>query len=262
MNKCPYQPFISAFIICKDEERYIRAALDSVKWCDEIVVVDSGSTDRTLEICAEYTDRIYKRGWPGFVAQKQFALDQCRGQWVLCVDADEVVSPELMASMQAVLAEDRKVKSDVNGYWVPRIVFFLDRWWKKGGWYPEYKVRLFRRSNTTWGGTDPHEHPLVEGKIERLSGDLLHYTYDNLQSQVNTLNSFSSIAAEMMHKKGKKFGRLHLFLNPAARFFKFFLSKRGFREGLAGFIVAVTEAYFVFLKYAKLWEIELREKRR
>ncbi len=260
MGKCGKQPFISAFIICMNEEERIAAALDSVKWCDEIVVVDSGSTDRTVEICSEYTDRVFERDWPGYVAQKQFALEQCRGEWVLCVDADEVVSPELCNNIRLVVAADKDNRSNINGYWVSRVVFFLDRWWSRGGWYPEHKLRLMRRSMTTWGGADPHEHPLVEGKIGRLDGDLLHYTYNNMQCEINTLNKFSSIAAEMMHKRGKKFALRNLFFNPLARFLKFFLIKRGFREGLAGFMVAVTEAYFVFLKYAKLWEIEHNKK--
>lgn len=247
---------ISAFIICCNEEHHIGLALESVQWCDEIVVVDSGSKDRTLEIARSYGAKIFEREWPGFVAQKQFALDQCSSEWVLNIDADEVVSPELRAAIEVVLSGSEPAGQRHDGYHVNRVVFYLNRWWRRGGWYPEYRLRLCRRSATVWGGDDPHEKATVKGSTGKLAGELHHYTYSTISSQIRALNNFSETAARTMHKKGERYSFWKLVLRPPARFIKFYFLKSGFREGLAGFIVATFEAYYVFLKYAKLWELE------
>jgi glycosyltransferase involved in cell wall biosynthesis len=231
----------------------MRRCLESVQWCDEIVVIDSGSTDKTLEICREFTGRIYERPWPGFVAQKQFGLEQCRGEWILNLDADEEVSPELKDEILRTIGGDKA--KEFNGYLLSRVVFYLNRWWRKGGWYPEYRLRLCRRSATIWGGKDPHEKATVTGKTKRLKGELRHYTYVDMAHQIRSLNNYSSTAARSMFENGKRASLLKLLLNPPARFFKFYLVKRGFREGLPGFIVALLESYYVFMKYAKLWEL-------
>ena len=247
---------LSAFIICCNEERNIERCLESVKWCDEIVIVDSGSTDRTLEIARRYTDKIFSREWPGFVAQKRFALTQCTSEWVLNIDADEVVSPELRAQIFMVLADASAHGKQINGYSLSRVVFYMQRWWRRGGWYPEYRLRLCRRSATTWGGEDPHEKASVTGATRKLDGELQHYTYTNLTSQMHSLNKFSETAAQTMFKNGEHYSIFKLLIRPIARFFKFFILKSGFREGFPGFLVACIEAYYVFLKYAKLWELE------
>lgn len=244
---------ISAFVVCCNEERNIRRCLDSLHWCDEIVVVDSGSTDRTLSIAREFTDRIFHRDWSGFVAQKRYGLQQCRGTWVLNIDADEEVSSELRAQIESILAAS---SDQCAGYEVLRVVFHMGKWWRKGGWYPEYRLRLCRRDRTTWGGRDPHEHAEVSGATQRLSGELRHYTYRDLQDQVRALNSHSSAAAKSLWESGARSSLLWLVARPVARFIKFYISRRGFREGASGFIVAVLEAGYVFLKYAKLWELE------
>ncbi len=249
----PTAPLISAFIVCCNEERNIRRCLESVRWCDEILVIDSGSTDQTLEICREYTQRIFERPWPGFVAQKQFGLEQCRGEWILNLDADEEVSPELR---DEILRAIEPPHSDgLNGFQLSRVVFYLNRWWRKGGWYPEYRLRLCRRAATTWGGKDPHEKATVVGRTKRLKGELRHYTYSDMGHQIRSLNNYSSTAARSMFENGKKASMIKLLFNPPARFLKFYLVKRGFREGLPGLIVALLESYYVFMKYAKLWEL-------
>jgi glycosyltransferase involved in cell wall biosynthesis len=244
---------VSAFVVCCNEERRIRHCLDSVAWCDEIVIVDSGSTDKTVEICKEYTDRIFQRPWPGFVEQKRFALEQCRSEWVLNLDADEEVSAELAAEIKTVLSSG---SPDIDGYQLLRVVFFLGKWWRRGGWYPEYRLRLCRKSRTQWGGEDPHEKAIVSGKTARLSGELHHYTYADLEYQVRSLNNLSTAAAKTMHGHGERSSAFKIFARPIARFLKFYVLKKGFLEGFPGLVVASLESVYVFLKYAKLWELE------
>lgn len=243
---------ISAFIVCCNEESKIERCLSSVSWCDEIVLVDSGSTDRTIEIAQKYSPKIFTRPWPGYVAQKAFGLEQCTSEWVLNLDADEEVSPELRDEIQELLAHD---DGSTNGWYINRVVFFLGKWWRKGTWYPEYRLRLCRRSKTTWGGRDPHEKALVEGDTKKLSGELRHYTYANITHQVQTLNNYALQAARAMNATGKRPSIAKIFLHPPIRFIKSYLFKRGYREGLPGLIVAVLESGYVFLKYVKLWEI-------
>jgi glycosyltransferase involved in cell wall biosynthesis len=247
---------ISAFIICQDEEKNIRRCLESVKWCDEIVVVDSGSKDRTLEICGEYGAVIYKRPWPGYVEQKRFGLKCCTSEWVLNIDADEEVSPELQRSISNAMHQDER---GVNGFQINRVVFFLGKWWRNGGWYPEYRLRVCRRTATSWGGEDPHEKAIVEGAVRRLEGELYHYTYRDIAHQIATLNNYSTQAALSLFRKGKRSSPLRIILNPISRWIKWFILKQGFKEGFAGFVMATLEAYYVFLKYVKLWELSRRD---
>jgi len=248
---------VSAFVVCFNEEAQIRRCLESVKWCDEIVIIDSHSTDNTVALCREYTERIFERPWPGYVKQKRFGLEQCTGEWVLNLDADEEVSPELKQEVLTMLEND---KGEVDGYMISRVVFHLGKWWRKGGWYPEYRLRLCRREKTSWGGEDPHEKAIVNGGVRKLKGELLHYTYSDLSHQVRTLNNYSQQGAESMWRRGRRAGGVSIFLRPVARFFKFYLLRKGYREGFPGLLVAFLEAYYDFLKYAKLWEIERKSR--
>jgi glycosyltransferase involved in cell wall biosynthesis len=252
MNSPITRKTISAFIVCCNEESRITRSLESVKWCDEIVVVDSGSTDATLEICKRYTDRIYQRAWPGYVEQKRFALGQCQSEWILNLDADEEVSPALRDEIIKDVLEN---SAALDGYQINRVVFYLNRWWRKGGWYPEFRLRLCRRAATSWGGRDPHEKALVEGPTKRLKGELYHYTYADISDHVRRLNSYASTAARSSYADGHRAHLIQIFLNPLSRFLKFYLIKKGFLEGFPGLIVGILESYYVFLKYIKLWEI-------
>jgi glycosyltransferase involved in cell wall biosynthesis len=255
-EKAPLRATVSAFIVCCNEERQIRRCLESLSWCDEIVIVDSGSTDQTLEICREFTTNISHRAWSGYVEQKRHALSLCTGTWVLNLDADEEVSPELAAELQGILQRDTVGQVAHNGFYINRVVYFLDRWWRKGGWYPEYRLRFCRRTATTWGGEDPHEKAAVAGSTDRCRGELFHYSFTDLTDYVRRLNTLSGNAAITMNRKRVRCSLFTLVLRPIARFFKFYLVKRGFREGIAGLVVALIEAYGVFLKYAKLWELK------
>lgn len=248
---------ISAFVVCKNEEKKIEKCLNSVSWCDEIIVVDSHSTDNTLELCKKYTDKIYIRDWPGFRLQKQFGLDQCTSEWVINLDADEVVSEGLKNEIIKKINSPKTYEKNVTGFQLSRVVFYMNRWWRKGGWYPEYRLRLVKRDKTVWGGDEPHEHAIIkEGKIEKLKGELEHYTYGDIFHHLQTLNNFSNISANVLYKKGKTAKFYNVAINPIMRFIKFYFLKRGFLEGFPGFVVAVIESYYVFLKYIKLWELQ------
>jgi len=246
---------LSAFIICCNEEQKIERALKSIAWADEILIVDSGSTDKTLEICKRYTNRIISRPWPGHRAQKDYALKECAHEWVLNIDADEEVSPELKASVMEVLTDSTPTWDKFGGFKIARIVRFMGRWWDIGGWHPEYRFRLVRKSSTVWGGIDPHEKAILKGKVGTLAGPIYHYTYKNIEDQIHSLNRLSTYSAKAMFQQGKKFNFINLIANPIFRFVKFYIFKRGFLEGKAGFVVAVHEAFSTFLKYSKLWEL-------
>jgi len=244
------RPAISCCIICFNEEANIRRCLESVKWCGEIIIVDSFSTDRTVEICREYTDRIIQRTWPGYVEQKRFALSQATHEWVLNVDADEEVSPNLRQEVFAVLQQNHPA---VDGFYVPRLVYYLGRWWWHS-WYPGYRLRLFRKAKVRWGGVDPHEKVLLRGQADRLHGPLYHYTYDDIHDHLRAINGLTEVSSHELALRGKRTRLSDLFLRPFWRFLRFYFMSGGFRDGVPGFFVAVTSAFYVFLKYAKLWE--------
>lgn len=247
---------VSAIVVCYNEEENIGRCLESLKWCDEIVVVDSFSTDRTVEICRQYTDHVIQRAWKGYRDQKSFAHSQATRDWVLLVDADEQVSPELRDEMQEVL---QRFGSRYVAYSVPRLVYYLGRWWWRGGWYPDYDVRLFQRVHASWGGLDPHEQILVRGKVRRLKHPLYHFTYRDVTDHWNRINHFTSVASKELKEQGRPWRRADNILHPGFRFFRSFIWKKGFLEGFPGFFVAVTAAVYVFLKYAKLRELELTQ---
>jgi glycosyltransferase involved in cell wall biosynthesis len=255
----PDRPTISAIVVCFNEEERIRDCLESLRWCDEVIVIDSFSTDRTAEICRRYTDRFIQRPWAGYRDQKAYAHSQATKDWVLLVDADERISAELQAEILVAL---RAQNGTYAGYLVPRLVYYLDRWWKRGGWYPDYDVRLFRRDRATWGGLDPHEKILVDGRVGQLRHPLLHYSYRNIEDHLQRMNRFTSISSQELRKAGARWRMSDALLRPAGRFLWFYIVKRGFMEGFAGFYVALTAAVYVFLKYAKLWELELEEKKK
>ncbi|MEI8293550.1 MAG: glycosyltransferase family 2 protein [bacterium] len=250
---------ISAFIVCKNEAASIERCLASLDWCDEIVVVDSGSTDSTLEICARHNCRIAHREWNGYVEQKSFALSLCTRPWILNLDADEEVSPELGQEIRAMLERDARGEVKEGGYELLRVVFYLGRWWRQGGWHPERRLRLARRERVTWHGEEPHEHARVTGSTGRMQGELRHYTYRDIADHVSRLNAHSTAAARALQAKGEHAGLVDLLLKPKARFFKFLVLRRGYREGLPGLLVACMEAFYVFLKYFKLWELGHRK---
>ena len=246
---------ISCIVICGNEAHRIRDCLDSVSWCDEIVVVDSYSTDGTWDIVQQYTSNRARRPWNGHVEQKQFALDRAHHRWVLNVDADECVSPGLRAEIEEILSHDGR---GYDGFLVPRVVFYLGRWWWRGGWYPDRRLRLFRRDNAAWGGEDPHEKVLLRGRVGRVREPLWHYTYDDVSDHVRTINRFTTTAAQRA-ERARPASWPRLVLRPLARFVRFYFLSGGFRLGLPGLFVAISAAVYVHLKYAKSDERARRE---
>ena len=238
-------------MITLDEEDNIGDCLGSADFADELIVVDSHSSDRTREIAAGLGARVVERDWPGHIEQKNFALEQARNDWVLCLDADERVTPELRASILEAL----RAPGDAVGFEMNRRTWYHGRWIRHGGWYPDRKLRLFRRSTGGWGGTNPHDHVYVDGPRRRLDGDLLHYSYRSIADHLATINSFTTIMAREKAAAGKRSHFAKLLLVGPWKFVDMYILKRGFLDGVAGFIVAVMGAYYVFLKYAKLAEL-------
>ncbi|MCI5064593.1 glycosyltransferase [bacterium] len=248
---------LSAFVICKNEELNIGRCLSSISFADEIILVDSGSTDRTLEIARQYPKvKVITRDWPGHREQKQYALEQCQHRWVLNLDADEELSSELKGQILRVLEDDFVGKKTAEGFFVCRVVYYLNRWWDKGGWHPEHRLRFFQRECAEWGGLNPHEKAQVSGQVKKLSGYLYHYTFGSITEFIETQNSFSLQSAKAMHRQGIRSTVGKMIVRPIFRFFKFYFLKSGYREGRHGFIQAVLESIYTFLKYAKLWELQ------
>jgi (heptosyl)LPS beta-1,4-glucosyltransferase len=243
---------ISASVIVFNEEENIQGLCESLAWADELVIVDSSSSDRTVEIASTYTDKIFQHEFKGYKDKHEFADSKTSGDWIFWIDADERVTPELSAAI------DRLRKSSdtdlPDGFQIARKTFYLGRWIKHSGWYPDYQMRLYRKSKSFWDGVSPHETARVEGKVEKLDGELLHYTKRNLSEHHMVLDSYTTLAAEYLSKKGESRGAAYLLFAPAAAFFRTFLLKQGFRDGIHGLIISVFTAYGVFLKSAKVWE--------
>jgi glycosyltransferase involved in cell wall biosynthesis len=247
---------ISAVLITYNEERNVSAALQSLAWADEIVVVDSGSTDATVEICRGVTDRIFARNWTGYADQKNFAVEKASHNWILSLDADERLSPELQDEIKSLLSHGL----EYAGYKMPRIAYFMGRWIRHGDWYPDYQLRLFDRQKGTWQGGRVHESVKLEGKPGFLKGKIQHYTYHTLSDYLRRLDTYSSLAAADYFQSGESVDAWKLLGHPMATFIKGYLAKGGFLDGAPGLMVAVMGAISVYFKYAKLYEMQKSAK--
>lgn len=243
---------ISVCIICFNEEKNIARCLNSVMWADEIIVVDSLSTDATADIVRNYTEKIFERPWPGYVEQRNFALTQSTGDWVFFIDADEEVSSDLKDEILNKVKED---KSDA--FKIPRKSFYQGKWIKHSGYYPDYVLRLFRMGKAKWIGERVHERIDIDGKIDYLENDLFHYPYGgSISGQILTVDEFSSLQAEDLWDKGVRYSILRLIFRPFYKFIEIYFLQKGFLDGTAGFIIAVISALNVFVRYVKLREKE------
>jgi glycosyltransferase involved in cell wall biosynthesis len=240
---------ISTVIICRDEEYNIERCLKSVvPFSQEIVVVDSGSTDRTVEIAKRYATRVISREWMGYGRQKQFALAHSSCPWVFSIDADEEVSPGLREEIAAL-------DFTADGYEMPRKAWYLGRWVQHSGWYPGHILRLFRREAGTFTDEPVHEYVSVSRNVVRLKNDLYHYSYRDVAHHIRKMNEFTTLSAREMFEVGRRAGVYNIALIPTLEFFKVYFVKRGFLDGLAGLVISGLHAYYVFLKYAKLFEL-------
>lgn len=241
------QPTISVILITKNEAALIRQALDSVAWADEIVVVDSGSTDGTVEICREYTDKVFVTDWPGFGTQKNRALDLATCDWVLSIDADEQVTPELAQEIRTTIAAPR-----AEGYRLPRLSSYCGRFMRHSGWWPDEVLRLFRRGKGSFTDDRVHERLLVEGAVQTLSGLLLHYSFRSLDQVLDKVNHYSRESALSLHAGGRKAGLGTAVGHGLWAFIRTYFLRRGFLDGREGFILAVSNAEGAYYRYLKL----------
>lgn len=248
---------ISATIITFNESANIRGACESVAWADEVVVVDSRSTDATRDIARECGARVVERDWPGFAAQKQFAADSASHEWVFSLDADERVTPELRASIEALRASDDAALAD--GYRVARRSFYMGRWIRGGGWYPDYQLRLYRRARGRWEGAFVHESVKMRAgaRVETLAGDLQHFSVRDAAHHHRMIGErYAPLAARQMFESGRRTSPLQIALAGPAAFARSFLLKGGFRDRLAGLAIARFAAHHAFLKHLMLWEMQ------
>jgi glycosyltransferase involved in cell wall biosynthesis len=243
------RPRVSACIITLDEEERIADCIRSVSWCDEVVVVDAHSRDRTREIAVELGARVIESDWPGHVAQKEFAVRAAQHDWVFCIDADERVSPLLRDEITAL--RDSGFPGSA-GWRMPRMSCYLGRWIRHGTWYPDWSLRLFDRRRGHWGGNDPHDRVELDGRRGTLRGVLLHHPYRNLSEHLRTIDSYTTIMAQGLHQRGRRARVSDLVFRPGVRFFRFYFLKAGFLEGWRGLLLAYLAAHYVRLKYAKL----------
>jgi glycosyltransferase involved in cell wall biosynthesis len=244
-------PPLSVTIITKNEEADLGAALASVAWADEIVVVDSGSTDRTVAIAESAGARVIVREWPGYIEQKNFAAAQATHDWILSLDADERVTPELAQDIHAVLNAPEHAAYDV-----PRVTWHLGRWIRGTDWYPDRQPRLYDRRLAKWTGRYVHETVSVNGTQGHLRGELQHFAYRDVADHLETIDRYTTLAARQMHESGRRVSAAELAAHPPLAFLRNYLAKGGFRLGAVGLIVSTMNAYYVFLKFAKLWELQ------
>jgi len=248
---------ISVCIITLNEEDNIRAACESVSWADEIIVVDSGSTDRTSELAAQCGARVLENAWPGFSAQKQFAAEQAAHEWIFSLDADERVSEELRASITNLFSQTDGDLAD--GYLISRRAFYMGRWIRGGGWYPDRQLRLYRKSMGRWEGAHIHESVRMksDARVERLRGDLLHYTVRNAAEHQRMIGErYAPLGARKMFEQGRRTSPLKIATIGPATFVRNYIFKAGFRDGFAGLSIASFSAHHAFLKHLQLWELQ------
>jgi len=242
---------LSIIIITKNEAEHISRCLESVSWADEIIVLDSGSTDNTVSLCRQYTPLVYETDWPGFGVQKQRALDKATGDWVLSIDADEQVSASLKMEIQQAMQ-----RSDVQGYEIPRLSSYCGRQIRHGGWWPDYVLRLFQRQAGRFSPDLVHERVIVDGNIKRLQQPLLHEAFVSPEEVLDKINSYSSLGAQKMFEQGKSTHLSTAILKGVWAFFRTYFVKASFLDGAQGLMLAISNAEGTYYKYLKLWDLQ------
>jgi glycosyltransferase involved in cell wall biosynthesis len=242
---------ISVIIITLNESLKIEACLDSVKWTDEIIVIDSGSTDNTVEICKKYTDKVYETDWPGFGPQKNRALSYASCDWVLSIDADEVVTPELKEEIQSALLNET-----FEIYDIPRLSSFCGRDLHYGGWRPDYVTRLFKNGSASFSNDSVHERLVFETKKGKLKESLIHTSIDDLDSMLSKVNAYSTAGTQRIVDKGKQVGLFSALSHGFWIFFRTYFLRLGFLDGKEGFIMAVSAGENTYYRYLKAYYLQ------
>lgn len=241
---------VSLVVITLNEEKNIERCLRSVSFADEIIVLDSGSSDHTVEIAKREGAKVFVEAFKGFREQKQRATDLASHDWIISLDADEALSPRLAKEIQSLLKNENL---EPGGYRVPRLSFHMGRWIRHGGWFPDSQIRFFNRKACKWVGGQVHER--VEGDpIQAINAPILHWVFRDLAHQVSTNNLYSSFGARDLLEQNKNHNLLKMITKPISKFFETYFFKRGFLDGLPGFIISVGAAYSIFLKFAKAYE--------
>ena len=249
---------VSLCVITLNEADNIQRCLQSVPFAAEKIVLDSHSTDATVSLAEQHGAKVWIEDFRGHVQQKQRALELASQPWVLCLDADEELSPELSAEIQALLARG----PERDGYELPRKTNYLGQFIEHSGWWPEYRLRLFDRSKGHWAGANPHDHVELNGTRGRLRAPLYHYNYRSLSHHLETVNRYTTTMAAEKLAAGKRFRARDLIFRPPGRFLKMYVLRRGFLDGWRGLVLASIAAFYVFSKYAKMWEAEHGSKPR
>jgi glycosyltransferase involved in cell wall biosynthesis len=239
---------VSVTVITLNEAAHIDACLAAVAWADDVLVVDSGSTDGTADLARAKGARVIVRDWPGYAAQKNFAAGEAKYDWILSVDADERVTPELAAEIRQMLATE----PEPAGFRIPRVAWHLGRWIRTTDWYPDPQLRLYDRRRARWKPRRVHESVTADGAVGRLRHELQHYTYRDLSHQQATIDRYSTLAAEEMAEAGRRASVFDLTVHPLAAFLRNYILRRGILDGVPGFMISAMNAYYVFLKFAKL----------
>jgi glycosyltransferase involved in cell wall biosynthesis len=241
---------LSAVIITQNESENIAGALESVAWIDDVVVVDSGSSDDTLAIARNYTDRVTTHAWEGYGSQKNHATGLAAHDWVLSLDADERVSPELAREIQEVMSTG----PSMQGYRIPRTTRYLGRWIRSTDWYPDHQLRFYDRRVASWNTRYVHESVSIKGRVGRLRSEIRHFAYRDLSHHLSTIDRYTTLAVKQMLADRQSANWLDLVGHPPLVFLRNYLLRRGFCDGLPGLIISLMNSYYVFLKFAKLWE--------
>ena len=238
---------LSACIIAMDEADRIGACIESLSFCDEVIVVDSHSSDATREVAVSLGARVIERDWEGFTKQKQFAVEAATHDWVLCLDADERVSPELEVELRAL----KESGFAGPGYTMPRLTQWEGMWIRRGTWYPDRQLRVFDRRRGSWQGGAVHEKVVLDGPTAELTGDLLHESYRDLDEHLGTIGKYTKLGAENLAAKGRRASITDLWVRPLVRFLRFYVLGRGFLLGWRGLSLALLGAHYVHLKYLR-----------
>lgn len=244
---------ISAVVICNDEEKNIEECLKSLQWCNEIIVVDSFSSDNTVDLAKKFTDKIFQNEWKGFADQRKFALTKISNEWIFSLDADERCTNELADEINRSLSQN----DQASGYLIPRKSFFLKKWIRHCGWSPDFQLRLFKKNSVHVRERLVHEGYEVKGEVRKLQKPILHYTVNSISEFINKINLYSTLSA--IEKKDVSIGYAYLLFKPSLEFIKKFIFQKGFMDGISGLMVCYFHMITKMLTYMKIREIQNKE---